>query len=162
MVHNGIIENYAAIKADLEKDGVPFLSETDTEAVAHLLEREYSQTHDVLSALSRVIKQLRGSFALEIITPLYPASIFAARKDSPLIVGAGDGFNMIASDVPALKNRTSKVVIPCDGDIIKIDPDGIKIYDYDLNERFCETVFVEKTDCDAGKDGFPHYMLKEI
>lgn len=162
VVHNGIIENYAAIKADLEKDGVQFLSETDTEAVAHLLEREYSQTHDVLSALSRVIKQLRGSFALGIITPLYPVSIFAARKDSPLIVGAGDGFNMIASDVPALKNRTSKVVIPGDGDIIKIDPDGIKIYDYDLNERFCETVFVEKTDCDAGKDGFPHYMLKEI
>ena len=128
VVHNGIIENFAALKAELIKSGIKFVSETDTEVVAHVLEREYSKTNDVLTALYRTTKLLRGSFALGIVTPLCPSCIFATRKDSPLVVGVGEGFNMIASDVPALQKRTNKVILPSDGDIIKLDDGNVTVY----------------------------------
>lgn len=162
VVHNGIIENFAALKAELVKDGVRFVSQTDTEVVAHILEREFSCAGDILTALSRTVRLLRGSFALGIITPLMPDCIFAARKDSPLVVGVGDGFNMIASDIPALQKKTNKVILPDDGNIIKLSAREVKVYNTDLGEIFPDYVFFENNDTDAEKDGFPHYMLKEI
>lgn len=107
LVHNGIIENYAVLKAELIKNGVFFTSETDSEVIVNLVEREYLACGDVLRAIASTVKMLRGSFALGIITTLMPGCIFAVRRDAPLIVGAGDSFNMLASDIPGAgrKNR---------------------------------------------------------
>lgn len=162
VVHNGIIENFSALKSDLLKSGITFVSETDTETVAHLLEREYSVCHDVLKSISRTVKLLRGSFALGIITPLYPDCIFATKKDSPLVIGAGDNFNMIASDIPALMKKTNKVILPGDGSIACLNQNSVKLYDENLNEIFPDYVYFENNETDADKEGFPHYMLKEI
>lgn len=162
VVHNGIIENFSALKADLIKSGVAFSSETDTETVAHLIAREYADCRDVMLAVSRATALLRGSFALGIITPLFPDSIFAVRKDSPLVIGVGEGFNMIASDIPALMNKTDKVILPNEGNIVRLNTNSVHIYDSGLNEVHPDYVYFDNNETGADQDGFPHYMLKEI
>ena len=101
LVHNGIVENYAVIKDDLIKNGTVFSSETDSEVVANLIEREFFACGDVLAAIANGVKLLRGSFALGIITPLFPDAIFAVRKDAPLVVGVGDGLGVGSIDAAA-------------------------------------------------------------
>lgn len=162
LVHNGIVENYAVIKDDLIKNGTVFSSETDSEVVVNLIEREFFALGDVLAAITNGVKLLRGSFALGIITPLFPNSIFAVRKDAPLVVGVGDGFGLLASDVPALSGKTNKFVIPEEGDVVRIDPDEISVFGADLRRKQPQYTYFDNLENDCEKDGYPHFMLKEI
>ena len=109
IVHNGIIENYAALKADLQNQGVVFKSQTDTEVIVHLIDKEYKQDKDIFQAVIRTLHKLEGSYALGVLCKDYPDRIICARKESPLVVGLGKGENFIASDVPALLEHTRDV-----------------------------------------------------
>ncbi len=162
LVHNGIIENYMEIKEHLQKLGVKFTSDTDSEVVAQLLEFHYNECHNMLEAVGRVLRRIEGSYAFGIICSDYPDALIAARKDSPLILGYGKDCNFIASDVTAVIKYTRDVAYMDDGEIAVVTPRGIDVFDGEL-------VPVEKTrrtvDWDvsaAEKGGYPHFMLKEI
>lgn len=162
LVHNGIIENYMEIKEHLQKLGVKFTSDTDSEVVAQLLEFHYHECHNMLEAVGRVLRRIEGSYAFGIICSDFPNALIAARRDSPLILGYGKGCNFIASDVTAVIKYTREVAYMDDGEIAVITPEGIDVFDSEL-------VPVEKTrrtvDWDvsaAEKGGYPHFMLKEI
>ncbi|WP_294857224.1 glutamine--fructose-6-phosphate transaminase (isomerizing) [uncultured Oscillibacter sp.] len=162
LVHNGIIENYMEIKEHLQKLGVKFASDTDSEVVAQLLEFHYNECHNMLEAVGRVLRRIEGSYAFGIICSDYPDALIAARKDSPLILGYGKDCNFIASDVTAVIKYTREVAYMDDGEIAVVTPRGIDVFDGEL-------VPVEKTrrtvDWDvsaAEKGGYPHFMLKEI
>lgn len=162
LVHNGIIENYMEIKEHLLKLGVKFTSDTDSEVVAQLLEYHYNECHNMLETVGRVLRRIEGSYAFGIICSDYPNALIAARKDSPLILGYGKGYNFIASDVTAVIKYTREVAYMDDGEIAVVTPEGIDVFDSEL-------VPVEKThrtvDWDvsaAEKGGYPHFMLKEI
>ncbi|WP_312281603.1 glutamine--fructose-6-phosphate transaminase (isomerizing) [Oscillibacter sp.] len=162
LVHNGIIENYMEIKEHLQKLGVKFASDTDSEVVAQLLEFHYNECHNMLEAVGRVLRRIEGSYAFGIICSDYPDALIAARKDSPLILGYGKDCNFIASDVTAVIKYTRDVAYMDDGEIAVVTPRGIDVFDGEL-------VPVEKTrrtvDWDvsaAEKGGYPHFMLKEI
>ena len=115
LVHNGIIENYMEIKQQLLRHGVVFQSDTDTEVVAQLLEFHYNECHNMLEAVGRVLRRIEGSYAFGIICADYPNALIAARKDSPLIIGCGEGENFIASDVTAIIAHTRDVIYMEDG-----------------------------------------------
>ena len=162
LVHNGIIENYMEIKDALLKKGVQFTSDTDSEVAAQLLEFYYNECHDMLEAVSRTLHRIEGSYAFGILCSDYPGALIAARKDSPLILGYGEGFNFIASDVTAMIRYTREVCYMEDGEIAVLTADSISVYNSEL-------VPVEKTrttiDWDitaAEKCGHPHFMFKEI
>ncbi len=162
LVHNGIIENYMEIKDALLKKGVKFTSDTDSEVAAQLLEFYYNECHDMLEAVSRTLHRIEGSYAFGVLCSDYPGALIAARKDSPLILGYGNGFNFIASDVTAMISYTREVSYMEDGEIAVLTADGIDVYNSEL-------VPVEKTrrtvDWDitaAEKCGHPHFMYKEI
>ncbi|WP_295856912.1 glutamine--fructose-6-phosphate transaminase (isomerizing) [uncultured Oscillibacter sp.] len=162
LVHNGIIENYLEIKEHLMKLGVKFVSDTDSEVVAQLLEYHYNECGNMLEAVGRVLRRIKGSYAFGIICSDYPDALIAARKDSPLILGYGRDCNFIASDVTAVIKHTREVAYMDDGEIAVVTPEGIDVFDSELTP-------VEKTrrtvDWDvsaAEKGGYPHFMLKEI
>ena len=162
LVHNGIIENYLEIKEHLQKLGVTFTSDTDSEVVAQLLEYHYNECHNMLEAVGRVLRRIQGSYALGIICSDYPNALIAARKDSPLILGYGEDGNFIASDVTAIIKYTRNVAYMDDGEIAVLTADSIDVFDDEL-------VPVEKSrhqvDWDvtaAEKGGYPHFMFKEI
>ena len=125
VVHNGIIENYLALKEYLIRKGVTFVSETDTEVIAQLL--EYYYKGDILEAIIRVISKVEGSYALGIICEDDPDELYAVRKDSPLIVGLGDGENFIASDVPAILSKTRDIYRLNDNEIAVLCRNGITV-----------------------------------
>ncbi len=162
IVHNGIIENFMELKEELEMEGVTFLSETDTEAVVHMIARTYSDKGDMLATLVALQKKLRGSFALVVIQQDFPDRIYCVRRGSPLVVGSGEGESFCASDVPAFLPFTRKVQYLEEGDIAEISLDGIKIWNEDgvlQNKPFLTVDWdVSMTE----KSGFSHYMLKEI
>ena len=162
LVHNGIIENYMEIKEHLQKLGVTFTSDTDTEVVAQLLEYHYNECHNMMEAVGRCLRRIEGSYAFGIICSDYPNALIAARKDSPLILGYGPCGNLIASDVTAVIKYTRDVVYMDDGEIAVLTADSIDVFDDEL-------VPVEKKhheiDWDvsaAEKGGYPHFMFKEI
>ena len=162
VVHNGIIENYLELKKELEERGHRFNSETDTEVIAHLLEEYIKEEGDYLKAIIRTIKRLRGTFALAILHADYPDLLVGVRKDSPLIVGVGNGEMLLASDIPAILTHTKKVVILDNEEIVFLTPDGFKVYDFDGNEKKKEIREIEWDAQDAEKGPYPHFMLKEI
>lgn len=124
LVHNGIIENYLEIKEHLLRQGVTFVSDTDSEVVAQLLEFHYHECGNMLEAVGRVLRRIEGSYALGIICSDYPNALIAARKDSPLILGFGENGNYIASDVTAIIKHTRDVVYMDDGEIAVVTPAG--------------------------------------
>lgn len=160
VVHNGIIENYREIEDKLVKDGYVFTSDTDTEVVAHLLDKYY--TGDPIDAISRLLVRIRGSYALGILFKDRPGEIYAVRKDSPLIVGRSEQGNFIASDVPAILKRTRNVCFIQNMEIVKLTADSVAFYNLDKDE--IEKEFTQITwDTEAAeKGGFQHFMLKEI
>lgn len=161
IVHNGIIENYAELKTFLKEKGYAFISQTDTEVVACLLDYYYSERNP-LRAITEVVKELRGSYALGILFKDFPDRVYAVRKASPLIVGEGDGEYFIASDIPAFLRYTKKYVILEDDEIVCMEPAGASFYDIHGLE-IQKTVQVAEWDVEqAQKQGFPHFMLKEI
>lgn len=160
VVHNGIIENYMELKEELIKKGHLFVSDTDTEVVAHLLDELY--TGDLVATLRLAVKKLRGSYALGILCREEPDRLVATRKDSPLIVGLGDGENFIASDIPAILKYTRDVYLLDDGEIAVLTESGVEVLDK-YGEPAGKQVFkVDWDPGDAEKGGYDHFMLKEI
>lgn len=160
IVHNGIIENYREIKEFLTAEGYSFVSETDTETVAKLIDYYYSG--DPLDAIIKVLSEIRGSYALGIMFRDFPDRIYAVRKDSPLIVGKGDGENFIASDVPAIMKYTREYYLLEENEIAELKKDHVDFFDLH-KERIHKEVNTADWDVDAAeKGGYEHFMLKEI
>ena len=160
VVHNGIIENYAKLKKFLESKGVQFVSETDTEVVAQLL--DYYYKGDLLDAVSKVLHRIQGAYALGIVCADEPDKLVAVRKDSPLILGLGRGFTMLASDVTALIRYTREVCYLDDGEMAVLTPDGVKVYNSLVQPVEKETSHVDWEISAAEKGGYEHFMFKEI
>ena len=160
VVHNGIIENYLALKEYLIRKGVTFVSETDTEVIAQLL--EYYYKGDILEAIIRVISKVEGSYALGIICEDDPDELYAVRKDSPLIVGLGDGENFIASDVPAILSKTRDIYRLNDNEIAVLCRNGITVYntEKELVPKAPEHISWDVSAAEKG--GYEHFMAKEI
>ena len=162
VVHNGIIENYQELKDELEAKGYVFHSETDTETVAHLIDDFYKQGNDLLEAVRKTLERIEGSYALGVLCTDYPDQLIAARKESPLIVGLGKGENFIASDIPAILNYTKSAYILGDRELALVKADEVKMYDIEGNEIQRE-IYTYKWDVEAAqKNGYDHFMLKEI
>ena len=160
VVHNGIIENYEELKIRLVQKGHTFLSQTDTEVVAHLVE-DYDQG-DFLAAVQKTVAELKGSFALGILCRDDPDTLIACRLGSPLIVGVGKGENFIASDVPAILDQTKKVIYLKDGELAVLKKDRIAIYDPAGRKVHPKVDTVKFSVESVQKQGFAHFMLKEI
>ncbi len=160
VVHNGIIENYHELREALIARGHTFTSETDTEVVSHLIEEHY--TDDTCRALREAIKHLRGSFALAVVNEDEPDKIFAARMESPMVLGIGEGQLFLASDVTAFLKFTNRAVFMEDGDMAVLSPEGVALTDFDGRE-VCREVKTIEWDLEAAeKAGYEHFMLKEI
>ena len=162
LVHNGIIENYMEIKEALQKKGVQFTSDTDSEVVAQLLEYFYQESGNMLEAVSRVLGRIQGSYGLAILCEEDPDTMITARKDSPLILGYGDGFNFVASDVTAMIQYTRDISYMEDGEIAVLTRDGIQVYNSLLEPVEKQHSYVDWEISAAEKGGYPHFMLKEI
>ena len=160
LVHNGIIENYIELKIMLEQKGYVFVSQTDTEVLAHLFDFFYDG--DSLKAMSKVMKMVRGSYATAVLIEDKPDEIIAARKDSPLIVGIGENENFLASDIPAVLKYTRDCYLLDDNQIALLKKDSIKLYDIDLNEVHKDVYHVTWDVEAAEKGGYDHFMKKEI
>lgn len=160
VVHNGIIENYAKLREKLIAEGYCFLSETDTEVVAHLL--DYYYTGDPLSAITKVMHRVEGAYALGIIFSDFPDKIYSVRKDSPLIVGKGKDGNLIASDVPAVLKYTRQVYYLDNQEIAMLSKEDIQFFDVDGKSITKESKTIEWDADAASKNGYDHFMIKEI
>ncbi len=160
VVHNGIIENYIALKEELQSRGYHFASETDTEVITHLVDFYFKG--DLFEAVQKAIARLRGAFAVGVIAKDDPDRIIAARKESPLIVGLGDGENYIASDVPAILNYTKEVYYIDNGEMVELKKDSVRVFDFAGNEIKKEKNTIEWSVEAASKGGYEHFMLKEI
>ena len=160
VVHNGIIENFQEIKDKLQKNGVEFISQTDTEVLAHLLDKYYNG--NPIETISRMMVRIRGSYALGILFKDRPGEIYAVRKDSPLIAGRSGCGNFIASDVPAILNYTRDICFVKNMEILSITKDGIRLYNIDQDELEPEFSRIDWDTEAAEKNGFEHFMLKEI
>ncbi len=160
VVHNGIIENYLKLRKKLESKGYEFQSDTDTEVVAHLL--DYYYDGDPLKAISTVMQRVEGSYALAIMFKKHPHHIYAARKDSPLIVGQGKTGNFAASDVPAILKYTRTVYYLENEELVSISENHIHFYNIDLEEVSKEPKTIEWDITAAEKGGYEYFMLKEI
>lgn len=161
LVHNGIIENYQQLKSKLKKH--KFKSETDTETIVHLIEENYKKNNDILLSLKTTLKELKGSFAIVLISLYEQNKIYFARKDSPLVIGVGETENFLASDIPALLDYTKKFIFLENGDFGFISTTEIKILNLQtkgtvqrkINKINWNSVMIEKV-------GYRHFMLKEI
>ena len=160
VVHNGIIENYIQLKKELTEQGCNFISQTDTEVVAHLFGVLYDG--NMLSTLKKVLKRVKGTYALGIVHKNHPDQLICARKDSPLVIGVGENQNFIASDVPALLKYTKNVYFLENGDYADIQKNKVTIYDENDKEVKREKHEIKWTLEQATKGGYPHFMIKEI
>lgn len=160
VVHNGIIENYLELKNFLLNKGYTFASETDTEVVAHLIHDNYEG--DLLKSVQKTLKQVHGSYGLAIISEKEPDKIIIARKDSPLVIGVGDGEMFAASDIPAVLSHTRRFIFMEDGDVACLKKDGYQIYDKDDKPVTREMKVIDWNPVMAEKAGYSHFMQKEI
>lgn len=160
VVHNGIIENYLKLKEMLIEKGHDFKSETDTEVVPHLIEQYYKG--DLLEAVKATVKELHGAYALVVTHKDSPDTLICVRKDSPLVIGLGEGENFVASDIPAIIQYTRKTIILDDNEIAVITKDKVEIMDKEGNIIDKNIMNVDWDAVAAEKDGYPHFMLKEI
>jgi glucosamine--fructose-6-phosphate aminotransferase (isomerizing) len=161
VVHNGIIENYLELKRELVAEGHKFVTETDTEVVAHLLEKE-SRGDGLLAATRRALKRLRGLFALVLLSADDPDTIIAVRNGPPVVAGIGDGEYFIASDIPAILAHTRDVIFLDDQEVAIITKAGARFEDYEGNEHKRTTQRITWDPVMAEKAGYKHFMLKEI
>jgi len=160
IVHNGIIENYLELKKFLLNKGYTFASETDTEVVAHMIHENYEG--DLLKSVQKTLKQVHGSYGLAIISEKEPDKIIIARKDSPLVIGVGDGEMFAASDIPAVLSHTRRFIFMEDGDVACLKKDGYQIYDKDDKPVTREIKVIDWNPVMAEKAGYSHFMQKEI
>ncbi|MEG0909070.1 MAG: glutamine--fructose-6-phosphate transaminase (isomerizing) [Bacilli bacterium] len=161
IVHNGIIENYSEIKEELREAGYNFISDTDSEVGAALLDKIYNETKSVEQTLSLFLKKTRGAYALGIIID-GDNHLYALKKDSPLIIGVGNSENFISSDVPAILKYTNKYIVLEDSDFAKISADKIIVYDNKVDIKKFEVREFKGKSIDISKNGYEHFMLKEI
>ncbi|MDY2617083.1 MAG: glutamine--fructose-6-phosphate transaminase (isomerizing), partial [Treponema succinifaciens] len=162
VVHNGIIENFAKLKAWLQSEGVVFKSDTDTEVIAHLINYYYEDSLDIFEAVKATVNRLEGSYALGVLCKDFPDRIIAARKECPLIVGLGKDENFIASDVPAVLEYTRDVYFLDQKEIAVLYKDHVDLFDEDGNRIIKQPFHVDWDISSAEKGGYEHFMLKEI
>ncbi|WP_083936235.1 glutamine--fructose-6-phosphate transaminase (isomerizing) [Nocardiopsis ganjiahuensis] len=164
VVHNGIIENFASLRLELEEQGCKFLSETDTEVASHLLNKELERRGDgdLAGAMRSVCKRLEGAFTLVAISPDDPELVVAARRNSPLVVGRGEGENFLASDVAAFIAHTREAVELGQDQVVELRADSVLVTDYEGNPVDVREYHVDWDASAAEKDGFDYFMLKEI
>ncbi len=162
VVHNGIIENYKELKDQLVSEGHHFVSQTDTEVIAHLIEKYHKDGLDLEEAINKAITKLHGSYAFAVISTDEPNRILGVRKESPLILGLGDGEYFLASDAPAILQHTRRIIYLADHETFIMDEEGITVKDRDgrVLDKPVETI--RWTPEMAQKGGYPHFMLKEI
>ncbi|WP_110654317.1 glutamine--fructose-6-phosphate transaminase (isomerizing) [Salinicola halimionae] len=163
IVHNGIIENYEPLKRELEVDGVVFESETDTEVVAHLIDRAFAENNDLLAAVQTTLDKIDGAYALAVMHADAPREIIGARKGSPLVVGVGIDENFLASDALALLQVTDRFIYLQEGDVVRLsDAHGIEIFDTNGKPAEHPVHTYEHGDAAASRGEYRHFMLKEI
>lgn len=162
IVHNGIIENYAELKAKLQSEGVVFKSQTDTEVVVHLIDKFYKQGKNIFNAVLKVLHVIEGSYALGVICKDYPDRIICCRKESPLVIGIGKGENFIASDVPPLLEHTRDVYFLDEKEIAVLYTDHVDIFNFEGEKVIKNPSHIEWDMNAAEKDGYEHFMIKEI
>jgi glucosamine--fructose-6-phosphate aminotransferase (isomerizing) len=160
VVHNGIIENYIALKEELIAKGHTFVSETDTEVISHLIASLYQG--DIVKAVQAAVKRMRGAYALAVLTEYEPTKLVAVRLASPLIIGVGEGENFIGSDIPAILEHTRNIFILNDGEMALITSDSVELMTLEGNFISREIFHVDWDIVTAEKAGFAHFMLKEI
>lgn len=162
VVHNGIIENYSDIKKFLMDNGYQFVSETDTEVIPNLISYYYNSGNDFLHSVSLACKDLKGSYAIEVLCEDFPDRIIIAKKDSPLVIGTSSESNYIASDIPAILSYTKDFYLLEDGDIVEVFADRLNFYNTDLNQisKKIETISWDASAIE--KNGYEDFMLKEI
>lgn len=160
VVHNGIIENYQEIKQELQGKGIKFTSDTDTEVIAHLVSQYFAG--DLVKAVQKAIGRVRGAFAIGVISSANPNLLVAARVGSPLIIGIGKGENFIASDVPAILDKTRRVIYLKDGEMAALTVDGVKVWKFDGKPVKPKIDTITFNVGSAQKEGYPHFMLKEV
>ena len=162
VIHNGIIENYLELKAELERRGHKFTSETDTESVAFLLAEEFKVTKDLANAMRLVCQRLKGSFTLLALHSDNPELVVGARRNSPLVVGVGEGENFLASDVSAFISYTKRALELGQDQVVEVMPSSIKVTDLSGNEIKPKEYEITWDAKAAERGGFSHFMLKEI
>ena len=160
IVHNGIIENYSELKEELIKKGHKFKSETDTEVIAHLIEDNYKG--DIKEAVIKALNKVEGSYGLGVISSKEPDKLIAARNESPLIIGVGENENFIASDVPAILSHTKKIIYLDNKEAAVLSKNGVSVFDLEGKEIKKEINEIEWNAEMAEKQGYEHFMLKEI
>jgi glucosamine--fructose-6-phosphate aminotransferase (isomerizing) len=162
VVHNGIIENYLALREELKEEGFVFASETDTEVIVHLLDLYFKATGDCKLAVMKAASRLEGSYALGVICSECPGKVYAVKESSPLILGVGIGENFFASDVTALVAHTKNIIYLDDGEFAEITPERITVYDCAGMQKKKPVSRVAWDIESAEKGGYEHFMLKEI
>ena len=162
LVHNGIIENYEELKRQLEKEGYNFKSSTDSEVAAALIDKLYKENKDMLKTLVILKDKLKGSYAFNIINSDIPNKIYGIRKDVPLIVGVSDHGNMFASDIPAILHVTNKYIVLNNNESVELEQDNVKYYNSEGKEITKEVKEYAGTIDSISKNGYEHFMLKEI
>jgi glucosamine--fructose-6-phosphate aminotransferase (isomerizing) len=162
LVHNGIVENYLELKEELIKLGHTFRSETDTEIAAHVIGEEYKEGVPIEEAVRKAAQRLRGAYSLVVMSKDEPTKIVTARKASPLVLGIGEGFNTLASDIPALLPHTREVIIMDEDTVALITQDAIKIVDLDGREVHTPSMHIDWDVTAAERGGYEHFLAKEI
>jgi glucosamine--fructose-6-phosphate aminotransferase (isomerizing) len=160
VIHNGIIENFAELRVRLEKEGHVLASDTDTECIAHLIEQNFDG--DLGDAVRAAVRELEGAYAIVALATGQPDRIVGAKVSSPLVVGVGEGENLLASDIPAVLSRTRSVIPIEEWQVVEIGPETLLITDFDGNEIAALPIQIDWDVARAQKSGFDHFMLKEI
>ena len=162
VIHNGIIENFQQLRGRLEKDGHTLTSETDTELVAHLVEERLREGQSLVEAVRSTVKELEGAYSLVVLSSEEPGLLIGVKVASPLVVGVGEGEMILASDIPAVLERTSTVIPVDEGRIVEVRADGAVFTDFDGNPVSPDPITVDWDVARAEKGGFDTFMLKEI
>ncbi|HEY7347720.1 MAG TPA: glutamine--fructose-6-phosphate transaminase (isomerizing) [Ktedonobacterales bacterium] len=163
VVHNGIIENYAELREELRSQGHQFLSETDTEVLAHLIESHYARTNgDLLKAVRLALGRVTGTYSIAVVSQRHPDMLIGARYAGPLIVGLGEHEQFLASDIPALLKHTRQVIILEEGELVALRPESVELCDLAGNRIVREPLTIEWDVEAAEKGGYDHFMLKEV